>query len=84
MNEPDEKTKLARLWANPVLRKLLNGGLLLVPTRAADQLPAADEKYAYQQIAIRNVPGTSAGKLYICLPDDGATPTWAWVEVATG
>lgn len=75
-------TRLRRLEANPIVRKLLAGGFLQVPTR--DVLPAADERFAWQQIVIRNVPGTSAGKLYVCLPSSAATPVWAWVEVASG
>lgn len=80
----DERTdpRLRRLEANPVIRKLLGGGFLQAPTR--DTLPAADPQFAWQMVVIRNVPGTSAGKLYICLPSSAATPVWSWVQVATG
>jgi hypothetical protein len=82
LTEQSPETRLRKLENNPVMRKLLGGGFLQVPTR--DVLPPADERFAWQQVVIRNVPGTSAGKLYVCLPSAAATPVWSWIQVATG
>lgn len=86
MSDPSTPAeKVDRLWANPVVGRLARGGLLSAPSRGADPgLPAADERYEYQFLAIRNVPGTSAGVIYVCLPSAANPPTWSWKVVATG
>lgn len=82
MNELELQRKVTKLESNATVRKLTAGGFLLFPLR--DALPAADPQYAYQAVALRNVPGTSAGKVYVCLPSSASPAVYSWVEVASG
>ena len=50
---------------------------------ATTRIPASRER-EFQFIAVKNVPGSSASILYICLANNAATPVYGWVQVATG
>ena len=50
---------------------------------ALTRVPASRER-EFQFIAIKNIPGSSASKLYMCLADNATPPVYSWVQVATG
>lgn len=72
----DLEARIRRVEEQGVIRGLLNGGLLKVPSRT--ELPTAGENMAYRQVVVQGTPDT----LYICLR--ATSGAWGWVQQVDG